>query len=156
MSLHCWQFNEMATLMKRRSGNLSGCFVQIGKEGSLCWTSSNLSTPVRFKCRRPFGLLWKGKLLTHPPIASLPSNVSVYKELRLLRASVSNSSKLDRALERVINVFFYILLLFVVLAVFGHDPFYLFGYVTGFLLAFAFMIGTACSKYVEGLLRTYN
>jgi hypothetical protein len=42
---------------------------------------------------------------------------SVYKELRLLRASVANSSKMDRAFERIINVAFYFVVGCIVLSV---------------------------------------
>jgi hypothetical protein len=39
----------------------------------------------------------------------------VYKEARLLRASVNNSQKIDRAIEKAINFFFYIILVIVAL-----------------------------------------
>lgn len=86
---------------------------------------------------------------------------SVYKELRLLRASVSNSSKLDRSFENILNIFFYFIVFFIVVAALGIDPLVLFASISGFILGFAFMIGSACSKYVEGLLlifvrRPYN
>jgi len=101
---------------------------------------------------------------------------SVYKELRLLRASVSNSSKvglccllciicvaafsvfsqclqLDRSFESIFNILFYFVAFFIVAFGLGIDPLVLFASISGFVLGFAFMIGTACSKYVEGLLR---
>jgi hypothetical protein len=66
---------------------------------------------------------------------------SCYKELRLLRASVANSSRIDKAFERIMNIFFYFILGCVVLAVLGIDPLVLFASVSGFILGFAFMIG---------------
>jgi hypothetical protein len=86
---------------------------------------------------------------------------SVYKELRLLRASVANSSKLDCAFEKIVNIVFYFVLGCIVLSIFGVDPLVLFASVSGFVLGFAFMIGSAASKYFEGLLfifvrRPYN
>ena len=65
---------------------------------------------------------------------------SCYKELRLLRASVANSSRIDKALESIMNVFFYFIVGCIILAVLGVDPFVLFASVSAFVLAFAFMI----------------
>jgi small-conductance mechanosensitive channel len=77
---------------------------------------------------------------------------SVYKSLRLLWASVANSSKIDRAFESIFNVFFYSIVACVILSRLGFDPLALFISISGFILAFAFMIGSASSKYFEGLL----
>jgi hypothetical protein len=73
----------------------------------------------------------------------------VYKELRLLRASVANSSKIDRAFESIFNVVFYAILGCLVLSQLGYDPLALFLSISGVILAFAFMIGSASSKYFE-------
>jgi Mechanosensitive ion channel len=86
---------------------------------------------------------------------------SIYKDLRMLRASVANSTKLDGAFEKIINIAFYFVLGCIVLSVFGVDPLVLFASVSGFVLGFAFMFGAAASKYFEGLLlifvrRPYN
>jgi Mechanosensitive ion channel len=77
---------------------------------------------------------------------------SVYKDLRMLRASVANSTKLDGAFEKIVNIGFYFVLGCIVLSLFGVDPLVLFASVSGFVLGFAFMIGSAASKYFEGLL----
>ena len=77
---------------------------------------------------------------------------SVYKELTLLRASISNSSKMDRAFETILNFGFYFVLFCIVLSVMGVDPLVLFASISGFVLGFAFMVGSAASKYFEGLL----
>jgi small-conductance mechanosensitive channel len=77
---------------------------------------------------------------------------SVYKELRLLRASVASSSRIDGAFEKVINIGFYSSVGCIVLYAVGVDPFVLFGSVSAFVLAFAFMFRDAASKYFEGLL----
>jgi hypothetical protein len=76
----------------------------------------------------------------------------VYKELRLLRASVASSSKIDRAFESIFNIIFYIILGSLILSQVGYDPLALFLSVSGVVLAFAFMISSASSKYFEGLL----
>ena len=77
---------------------------------------------------------------------------TVYKELSLMRASVANNSKMDRAFEKIINLGFYFVLACVVLSVMGVDPLVLFASISGFILAFAFMVGSAAAKYFEGLL----
>ena len=73
----------------------------------------------------------------------------IYKELRLLRASVKNSSKIDRAFESIFNVVFYAIMLCLILSQLGYDPLALFLSISGVILAFAFMIGSASSKYFE-------
>lgn len=55
-------------------------------------------------------------------------------------------------MERIINVFFYFILFLLVVAAIGIDPLVLFASISAFILGFAFMIGSACSKYIEGLL----
>ncbi|KAG7357550.1 mechanosensitive ion channel [Nitzschia inconspicua] len=77
---------------------------------------------------------------------------NVYKELRLLRATVAGSTKIDRALESIFNYAFYVLLVSIILWVLNIDPFALFVSVSSIILAFAVMIGSASSKYFEGLL----
>ncbi|KAL3903321.1 MAG: hypothetical protein SGARI_005432 [Bacillariaceae sp.] len=77
---------------------------------------------------------------------------SVYKTLRLLLANISNSSQIDQAYARLVNVVFYVLSGFVILAALGVDINSLFLGLSGLLVSFAFMIGTASSKYLEGIL----
>lgn len=77
---------------------------------------------------------------------------SVYKELRLLDASIENSSQIDRAFENLINVIFYAIILTVILHFLGFNPLAFFLSLTSVVLAFAFMIGSASSKYFEGIL----
>jgi len=109
---------------------------------------------------------------------------SVYKDMRILRASVANSSKvrtrhwlalsmfsdyeiaylfstikyetqMDRAFEKIVDVFFYILIIIFFIAALGKDPLYYLAYATGFLIAVAFIIGSACSSFFEGLLMVF-
>jgi small-conductance mechanosensitive channel len=77
---------------------------------------------------------------------------SVYKELRLLDASIQNSSQIDRAFENLINVIFYAIVLTLILHFLGFNPLAFFLSLTSVILAFAFMIGSASSKYFEGIL----
>ena len=76
----------------------------------------------------------------------------VYKEIRVLRAAVANSSKIDRAFENIINVIFYGIVTTILVSRLGFDPLALFLSFSGVVLAFAFMISSASSKYFEGLL----
>ena len=65
------------------------------------------------------------------------------------RASVANSSKIDRAFESIFNFVFYAILFCLILSQLGYDPLALFLSISGVILAFAFMIGSASSKYFE-------
>jgi uncharacterized membrane protein YdjX (TVP38/TMEM64 family) len=82
----------------------------------------------------------------------LKSVDTVYKEAKLLRASVANSEKIDRAFERAVNAIFYIIFLCITLSQIGYDPLALFLSLSSITLAFAFMIGTASSRMFEGFL----
>lgn len=75
--------------------------------------------------------------------------VAVYKSLRLLRASISNSGQIDQAFEVLINYAFYIVLVCIILAANGFNPLALFLSFSSIILAFAFVIGSASSKYFE-------
>lgn len=77
---------------------------------------------------------------------------AVYKEFRLLEASIENSSQIDRSFEQIFNVVFYAVVTTVVLSQLGFDPLALFLSLSSVILAFAFMIGNASAKYFEGLL----
>lgn len=74
---------------------------------------------------------------------------AVYKQLRLLSANISNSSQLDKAVEAIINVFYYVFLGCVVLIVFGQNPSAIFLSFSSVALGFAFMFGASASKYFE-------
>jgi hypothetical protein len=74
---------------------------------------------------------------------------SVYKELRLLRATVVSSSKIDKALESILNIIFYVIMACIILSQTGFDPLALFLSLSSIILAFAFMIGSASAKYFE-------
>lgn len=76
----------------------------------------------------------------------------IYKELRLLSANISNSSQMDAAVENLINVVFYIVLVAVIVYRLGEDPLGLFLSFSSVLLAFAFMFGKSSSKYFDGCL----
>jgi hypothetical protein len=77
---------------------------------------------------------------------------AVYREAKLLRAAVQNSEKVDRAFENVINVIFYVTLGCILLSQSGVSPMALFISMSSFILAFAFVIGSAMSKMFEGWL----
>ena len=55
---------------------------------------------------------------------------------------------MDRAFEGIINVVFYFVLLCVVLAVLGVNPFVLFASISGFVLGFAFMVSICLFQFL--------
>lgn len=73
---------------------------------------------------------------------------SVYKDLRLLRASIANNSRMDGAVETVINVIFYAVIGVIFLGILGLPPKVLFIPLAA-LVPFTFMLGSACSSYFE-------
>jgi len=77
---------------------------------------------------------------------------SVYKDLRLTLANINNSSQIDRAYQRIINTIFYTAVTFIVLAIYGLDVNAIFILLSSIIVSFAFMIGSAASKYLEGIL----
>jgi hypothetical protein len=64
----------------------------------------------------------------------------------------SNFVQMDHTFECIINVIFYFIMYCIILSILGLEPLVLFASVSGFILAFAFMIGAACSKYFEGII----
>lgn len=49
----------------------------------------------------------------------LKSTDNVYKEYRLLQASIQNSSRIDQSLEKIFNWIFFIVVLTIILAALG-------------------------------------
>lgn len=98
----------------------------------------------------------------------------------MLLASVRNSSQIDRACkwreseagvpiqlrpltniprivdDRLVSTIFFIILFFVILGILGVDISALFLFLSGLIVSFAFMIGSACSKYLEVRMRCVN
>lgn len=77
---------------------------------------------------------------------------TVYKQLRLLRASISNSAQIDAAFERIVNWFFNFFLAVIVVSILGIKIWTVFLSLNTFLLGFSFLFGSAASNYFEGLL----
>lgn len=70
--------------------------------------------------------------------------------MKMLRASVRSSQKIDQASERIFNVVFYAVIGCVALAALGLDPLAIFVSLSTIVLAFSFMISRASSNYFEG------
>eukprot|EP00934_Nitzschia_sp_Nitz4_P000590 Nitzschia sp. Nitz4//scaffold1_size375055//116805//120596//NITZ4_000247-RA/size375055-augustus-gene-0.711-mRNA-1//-1//CDS//3329540958//590//frame0 len=77
---------------------------------------------------------------------------SVYKNLRLLLASIKNATQIDKAYESLVNVAFYTCVWFIVMGVLGVDVQALVISASGVIVSFSFMIGTASANYLEGIL----
>lgn len=77
---------------------------------------------------------------------------AVYKRLRLLSASIENTSQIDLAAERILNCIFYTIATILIVAALGFDPLALFLSLSSIIVGFAFCIGNASSKYFEGIL----
>ena len=77
---------------------------------------------------------------------------SVYKDFRLLSASIENATSIDRSFESIFDIFFYMVVASIVLSRLGFDPLALFLSLSSIILAFAFAISSAAAKYIEGVL----
>jgi len=79
---------------------------------------------------------------------------NIYKEMRLLQASVDNSKAIDDAAERIYNILYYFLYILIIqMGLFGAEEglemiFGLFALIT----PLSFALSSACGKYVEGVM----
>ena len=76
---------------------------------------------------------------------------AVYKKVRLLENAVKNASQIDRGYEHVINIFFYMIVGIVVLALLSVDALTLVLSISGLILAFGFMIGSGSAQVFQGI-----
>lgn len=74
----------------------------------------------------------------------------MYKDIKLLKASIEAATKIDQSFERLFNILFYAVVATVVMALVGLDPLALFLSISTFVLAFSFMVSKASSNYFEG------
>lgn len=72
---------------------------------------------------------------------------AVYKEIRLLRAGLANSQRVDRASQKIFHVAFYFILGCICLAILGIDPIALFFAVSGIVVGFSFMVSCYCRAH---------
>jgi hypothetical protein len=64
----------------------------------------------------------------------------------LLRATVVSSSEIDKALESILNITFYVIMTCIILSQTGYDPLALFLSLSSIILAFASMVGSASAS----------
>lgn len=74
---------------------------------------------------------------------------SVYKRMRMLHAAITISGQIDHAAGKLINLIFYFVLGMIVLTICNLNPLALFLSLSGLILSFAFMFGSAASTYFE-------
>lgn len=74
---------------------------------------------------------------------------TIYKKLRYFRASVGNSSVIDRVLENVIDAFFGFGLAMVILSILNFNPWPLLVSISTLLVSLAFAIGPTAAKTIE-------
>eukprot|EP00980_Cylindrotheca_fusiformis_P002338 scaffold543_cov119-Cylindrotheca_fusiformis.AAC.5 len=87
-----------------------------------------------------------------PLISFLQNCDVVYRRLRYFRASVGNSSVIDKVLERIIDGFFAFGLTVVILSLLNFNPWPLLVSVSTLLVSFAFAIGPTAAKSIEGII----
>jgi len=84
-------------------------------------------------------------------VLSKPSDW-VYKRVRYLRASVANSTLIDRVMERDFNILYYFFLVLIVISMLGFSPWNLLFSMSTILVSFAFAFGPSAAKAIDGVL----
>jgi hypothetical protein len=74
---------------------------------------------------------------------------NVYKSIRFLRASVAAAAKIDCAFESMFNVVFYVVVTCVALSILGFNPLTIFLSLSGVIVSFSFIIGTASAYFFQ-------
>lgn len=77
---------------------------------------------------------------------------SLYKRMRFFRASVGNASVIDRALENILDGFFYFFLIVFLSSLLHLNLWPLLVSVSTFVLSFTFAVSSSVSKFIEGAL----
>lgn len=80
------------------------------------------------------------------PLDFVKSIDAVYKSYRLLSAAIANSSRIDRAFERIVNFAYFFLWLLLLLLILKLNPASIFLAFSSVLLSISFMIGRAACK----------
>jgi hypothetical protein len=84
-----------------------------------------------------------------PLLAFVQSCDMVYKRLRFFRASVGNSSVIDKVLQDIIDVIYVFILSLLILSMLKFNPWPLLVSISTLMVSFAFAVGTSTSKLVE-------
>lgn len=74
---------------------------------------------------------------------------AVYKKLRYFRASVGNTSVIDKVLEDIIDAVFFFILTIIILTVLNLNPWPLLVSISTLGVTFAFAVGDSCARAVE-------
>lgn len=85
-------------------------------------------------------------------LAFVQSCDSVYRKLRYFRASVGNSSVIDRVIQDAMKALFYLLLILVACVIMHYNPWALLVSLSTLVVSMSFAVGAATSKFIEGVL----
>eukprot|EP00536_Pseudo-nitzschia_multiseries_P006518 jgi/Psemu1/255455/estExt_Genewise1Plus.C_1390082 len=77
---------------------------------------------------------------------------TLYRKLRLFRASVGNSSVIDTVLESIIDPIFFFCLTTILMAILKFNPMTMLVPMSSLLLAGSFVFGSTCAKAFEGIM----
>ena len=84
-------------------------------------------------------------------LAFVQSCDAIYRRLRYFRASVGNSSVIDKVLEDMLDGVFNSALAMVLMTMLGFNPYPLLVSISTLLVSFAFAFGASAALYVEGI-----
>lgn len=85
-------------------------------------------------------------------LAFIQSCDSIFKRLCFFRASVGNSSVIDKVLASIVDWFYYFTLTLMLLSLLRFNPWTLMVSLTSILVSASFALGSSLSRYVEGIL----
>jgi hypothetical protein len=115
--------------------------------------SENADGTVDMTMKKSIGNLFRADANGEIPILAFIQNCDVvYRRLRYFRASVGNSSVIDKVLENIIDGFFAFGLTVVILSLLNFDPWPLLVSVSTLLVSLAFAIGPTAAKTIEGII----
>lgn len=77
---------------------------------------------------------------------------TVYKKLRYFRASVGNSSVIDKVLEDIVDTLFFFVLIILILSLLNLNPWPLLVSTSTLMVTFAFALGPSAAKAIEGMI----
>jgi small-conductance mechanosensitive channel len=85
-------------------------------------------------------------------LAFIQSCDAIFKRLCFFRASVGNSSVIDKVLGNIVDWFYYFTLTMMLLSLLRFNPWALMVSLTSLLVSASFALGSSLSRYVEGIL----
>ena len=116
---------------------------------TLCETISDKEATDQAKVKKLIALFRPDKDGRLDELDFVRSIDGVYRDLRFLVSSIQNATQIERAYEKIINCIFYAMVFCLSLEILGVDALAFVLSLSSLIVAFAFMIGSACAQFFE-------